>query len=284
MLSALITILIGNVILGSLVKPLLDQLRDTRDELKSITLPITNPLWVSFNPRKLAPGEVQNDWDKARYELNEIYRKYSLAYRPFKKMGLIFLIALVLLANAAIGATSFGLEAKITLGVLTTAAILILSWLISDEVYPSPPQVWNLDYLASHYQNIHPDSFIKLMQIGPLIIRPDGRSHLALSCAIHLSGYKYFVAMTNEDESKVHCISLGSVGKKTKVTHEVRPDFYHWYISLGEVDSNWPAGLELPVNVHLYIFLPVPAGWQNTISTPYFVTHELWLKNPDEKI
>jgi len=86
--------------------------------------------------------------------------------------------------------------------------------------------------------------------------------------------------LTSEDEAQVHFVSLGTISEKTRVTHQVQPNNYRWYVPLGKIDPNWPNGLELPVIVHLYVFMPMPSGWQNTPSWPHFVSHELWIRGP----
>ena len=88
--------------------------------------------------------------------------------------------------------------------------------------------------------------------------------------------------MTNEDESQVYVVSYGRIGGKTKVSYVIDPRFYRWNIPLGDINPKWPNGLNLPVLLHLFVFLPTPVGWSDPFAHPYFATHELWSPFPGD--
>ncbi len=150
--------------------------------------------------------------------------------------------------------------------------------------YPRPDEIWNLDYLVSHFSNFHPEDLIRLLNIGVEKTSWESKPQLCLSCAVHLTGYKFFLVMTNEDESQNYFISYGKVSSKTKVNQVILPEHYRWLIPVGELNPNWPVGLDASVFVHLFIFIPTPIGWTDAGASPYFVSHELWATHPGNRV
>jgi hypothetical protein len=284
MLPAIISILIGNFLIGLIFKPALDHLREIREELLSVVIPLDEIHARSFRLRRPWRAEEFEEADHAaRHKINEIFRTYTLAYGSFKRIGIVFLIALLLLVNFTIFASFPSVflywEAAILCALMTAIILWIARWLAVDA-YPSPEQLWDQDYLVSHFSNIHPESLIRLLNIGVQRGSEEGRSQLSLSCAVHVTGYKFFLLMTNEDESQLYLVSYGKVDAKTKVNYVIHPEFYRWNIPLGDINPQWPNGLNLPVWLHLFVFLPTPVGWSDPYAHPYFVSHELWVTFP----
>jgi len=166
--------------------------------------------------------------------------------------------------------------------VLATAVILGVARILAADAYPSPEQLGNLDYLVSHFSNVHPESLIRLLNIGVQRITSEKGSQLILSCGVHLTGYKFFAVMTNEDQSQHHFIAFGKVGSNTKVDQVILPEYFRWHVEVGDLDPQWPNGLQLPVWVHLFVFIPTPIGWKDIGVSPYFVSHELWAPFPGD--
>jgi len=211
-----------------------------------------------------------------------LQRQTQTAHR-FKRIGIVFLVALLVLVNFTIVTAVlrvFGEWETTVLCVLVTGAILALARWLATDAYPSPGQLLNLDYLVSHFSNIHPESLIRLLNIAVTRAQEENRSQLFLSCAVHLTGYKFFLLMTNEDESEFYIVSYGKIGGRTKVNYVIDPRFYRWNIPLGDINPQWPNGLSLPVSLHLFVFLPTPVGWSDPSAHPYFVSHELWAPFP----
>jgi hypothetical protein len=284
MFSAIVSILIGNFLIGLIFKPALDHLREIREKLLSVVIPLDEAHHRSFRLREPWNAEAFEKADEAsRHEINEILRKYTLAYGSFKRIGIVFLGALLVLVNfttvAAVGHALAGWE-TFALGVLFSGTILVLARWLATDAYPSPGQLLNLDYLVSHFSNIHPESLIRLLNIGATRATEENRSQLFLSCAVHLTGYKFLLLMTNEDESQLSLVSYGTITEKTKVNYVIDPRFYRWNIPLGDINPQWPNGLNLPVSLHLFVFLPTPVGWIDPYANPYFVSHELWTPFP----
>ena len=286
MFSAIVSILIGNFLIGLIFKPALDHLREIREKLLSVVVPLDEVHHRSFRLRRPWNAEEFEKADEAsRHEINEILRKYTLAYRSFKRIGIVFLVALLVLVNFTIVTAVLSALSDwetMVLCVLVTGTILALARWLATDAYPSPGQLLNLDYLVSHFSNIHPESLIRLLNIGVTRRSEENRSQLFLSCAVHLTGYKFFLLMANEDESQFYVVSYGRIGGRTKVNYVIDPRFYRWNIPLGDINPQWPNGLNLPVSLHLFVFLPTPVGWSDSSAHPYFVSHELWAPFPSD--
>jgi hypothetical protein len=284
LLSAIVSVLIGNFLIGLIFKPAVDHLREIREKLLSVVVPLDEVNYRSFRLAKPWNAEEFEKADEAsRHEINEILRKYTLAYHSFKRIGTVFLVALLVLVNfttVTAVLSVLGAWETLFLCVLVTGTILALARWLATDAYPSPGQLLNLDYLVSHFSNIHPESLIRLLNIGVTRGREENRSQLFLSCAVHLTGYKFFLLMTNKDESRIYVVSYGKVDGRTKVNYVIDPRFYRWNIPLGDINPQWPNGLDLPVSLHLFVFLPTPIGWSDSSAHPYFVSHELWAPFP----
>jgi hypothetical protein len=281
LIPAVITVLIGNFLIGLLFKPALDRLTEIRDGLLSIVLP-PDRYTRSFRSQPWNAEKFEEENEAARHAVSEIIRKYSLAYRSFRRIGIVFLIALLALVNLTVSMTTFNVWMKLFLGLLMTGIILGGAKMLAPDAYPSPAHLMNVDYLAQHFQNIQPMFIVRLLDIGAQRAAWEDSSQLVLSCAVPLSEYKFFLAMTNEDKSRLHFIAYGKVGDHTPMNPIILPDYYRWHVPVGELDPKWPAGLDLPVWTHLFVLLPTPAGWRNADSFPYFVSHDLWIPIPGE--
>jgi len=282
-LAAIISILVGNFLVGVLFKPALEHLQKIREELISVVIPIADR---RLGHRGQQPGDaqdIQTRIDSALRSMNEILRKYILDYQSFRRIGILFLAALILLFNFTVCALLIklcGLWITAVACTLVTVATVAIARGIAPDSYPQPQDLSSLDYLCSHYSNFQPETLIRILDIG---IQPpvlENSPQLCLSCAVHLTGYKFFMAMTNEEQSSLYFISYGSVSAKTKATHVIFADYYRWLIQVGTLNPAWPQGLQIPVYAHLFIFIPIPEGWNNANTSPYFMSQELWTPMP----
>lgn len=287
MLTAIISIFIGNFLIGLLFKPALEHLRDVREELCSVRFPTRNPFELvaalGLGDRAREDDQLQREQESARRVLNEIIRKYRLAYTFFRQVGLVFLGAFLVLANVTVWTLRLKCPWSIVCYVGTSVVVILIVLFFAEEAYPSPSELLTLDHFLNHFSNIHPDVLIDLMEIGVQKVKEQGKApYFALSTALHLTGYKVLAALTNQDQSRCFWISLGKVNKGTDVTHVVDPHFYRWYIKLGEINAGWPTGLELPAVLHLFVFMPVPAGWKSAPISPFYVSSDIWVKLGNE--
>lgn len=222
----------------------------------------------------------------ARHEINEILRRYILAYSSFERVGRVVLGVLLVLINSTIFAVGYNWQTRLSYTLVacavSTVVVLYFAKVLAVESYPSPAQLMDLDYLVSHFSNIHPDSLIRLLNIGVHQVLSDGRRQFVLSCGIHLTGYKFFLVMANEDESKHYLVAYGKVSSNTRVEPIILQEHYQWDIPVGNLDPQWPSGLDLPVFLHLLVFVPMPVGWKDYDIFPYSVRHEPWIEHPGE--
>ena len=294
-LAVIISLLIGNVLIGLLFTPAFERLRKIREQLHSVALPQDEVYARSFRSKPWDAQNLHNAEETTRNSINEIFRNYTLAYQSFRKIETLFLLAILALVNFTIFVAALAYWQKVTTlagglalwtvilaHVLATSLILLVARVLATETCPSPERLGNLDYLVSHFSNIHPESLIRLLNICVQKIASEGRSQLALSCGVHLTGYKFFAVISNEDESQQHFIAYGKVSARTKVNLVILPGYYRWNVPVGDLDLQWPQGLDLPVWVHLYVFIPTPVGWKDDRASPYFVSYELWTPHPGD--
>jgi hypothetical protein len=286
MLPAIVSIFIGNFLIGVVFKPAYDRLRSIRERILSVTVPApVNDVFARMLLDEENPPERRRQQLKSAVrELNAILRQYQLEYASFKKIGQVFLVALILLANAAIMPLKLALWSAIAAHLASTALVIGLAIHISSEAYPSPGRLTTLDYLGMHFPNIHPNALIDLLSPGTYIVDEKHQSKLTLAADVHLTGYKFLAAITDSDQSECYYVCLGTVHKKTAVTLVITPVAYNWLVQLGPIDKQRLMALGQDIFVHLIVFLPMPAGWRDEVLRPFVGSHALYERMPDGQI
>jgi hypothetical protein len=87
MLPAIISIFIGNFLIGLLFKPAFERLRTIREELLSVVVASDDVHTRSFRSRPWNAEQLRENNEAAGRAINAILRRYTLAYGPFKQIG-----------------------------------------------------------------------------------------------------------------------------------------------------------------------------------------------------
>jgi hypothetical protein len=274
MLSALISIFFGNFLIGVIFRPALDRLSKIQEEFLSIKIPSRDPLLRLRDPVLGAPQRHEEE-ASARRRFDETFRKYRLAYSPFRRISYVFLLAIILLGIMAVISLHLCLIWSLASCGGVIAILLSLAYFLSYTSYPWPVRLTTIDYLLDSFPNLHPESLIDLMGLRCMWWKEIGQTHLYLITAIPAVGYRYVVLVTDEDQTETFFAVWGSVSERTHINMSLSPETTQYQIMIGELDIARLNALGRPLSIHLYAFIPEPASWTPRAVSPCLVTSEL---------
>ena len=107
MLTAIVGILLGNLLVATLFAPALKELREILVKFDGISLPF-RPL---FALQQIPQADRQKAQDKATLEFNRLFRQYAMSFNAFRKVGLIFLGSIVVPGRSCRVAVVMGVAA-----------------------------------------------------------------------------------------------------------------------------------------------------------------------------
>jgi hypothetical protein len=276
MLTAIISVFIGNFLVGVIFKPSLERLWSIRAELLDLKFPTTGPLREILGKPRIDADELEKVQSNVRRQVNEIFREYRLAFSSFRKVGWIFLFALFLMSLLAIWSAALPLSTFVAACVTLFLILLAATYYISDDSFPSFEKLHSIDHFSNHYLNFYPDTLIDLMELRVIwSAQAAARPALALSSTVQLTGYKFFLAITDFEQTESRLVVLGKITEKTDVLHVIGEDLFSWVAKLTEIDPKEMNGLFGKGNsvwVHLYVFLPMPLGWHSEAMAPYVMS------------
>jgi len=125
MLTAIISVFIGNFLVGVIFKPSLERLWSIRGELLDLKFPTSSPLREILGRPRMDRIELGQRQDDVRRQVNEIFRKYRLAYNSFRKIGWIFLGAVLLMGLLAISSANLPLTLFLLACLSLTLTLLV---------------------------------------------------------------------------------------------------------------------------------------------------------------
>jgi hypothetical protein len=274
MLPALISIFIGNFLVGLIFKPALEKLSKIQEEFISIKIPSRDPLLKLFRPA-VTPEQRREERASARRRFDEIYRKYRLAYQPFRSISYIFLATMIFLGIIAVFNLQLDLIWSTAYCCAVTTIIFSFAYFLSYTSYPWPMRLANLDFLINAFPNLHPDSLIDLMGLRCTWLHEVGQTSLYLATAIPTVGYRYVVLITDEAQTKTFYAVSGSVTEKSPMVMAMSPETTQYQFKIGSLDTAELSALELPLSIHLYAFIPDPVSWIGRPFSPCLVTESL---------
>src|SRR5690349_12965570 len=117
MLTAIVAILLGNLLVGTIFAPALQALREILRKFADITLPYDSP----WQDERIGPDERRSREKEAIGTFNRLFREYSMSFNTFKKVGGVFFTTIFILAFAVIWQVSLSTELRILLSILIPA-------------------------------------------------------------------------------------------------------------------------------------------------------------------
>lgn len=279
MLTAIVSVFVGNFLVGVIFKPSLERLWAIRAELLNLKFPTTGPPREILGKARIDTNKLEEVQDDVRRQVNEIFREYRLAYSSFRKIGWIFLVSVFLMGLLAIWSATLPLCSFVVGCITLFLTLLAATYYISDDTFPSFGKLRSIDHFSNHYLNFYPDTLIDLMELRVIWSQQAGaKPSLAFSSTVQLIGYKFFLAVTDFDQTESRLVVLGKITDETEVFHIIGEDLFSWLARLAEIDPTQMDSLfgnGKSVWVHLYVFLPVPVGWRSEAMSPYVLSTQI---------
>ena len=275
MLTAIVGILLGNLLIATLFAPALRRLRDILDKFASIELPYHNLLGEGLTGEQFRQAEAA-----AGEKFSTLFREYNMSYQAFRKIAAVFVIAIIVLACAVAWQTPLHLAMRFLIMLLSTGTILIVGLFLKTTVAPSPGQLVSIDFLQNNFANLHLESFFNSSRLhvvfGRSLIASDPVMHFALFQKMVFLGYRFLFAVTNRECSRLYFVSYGQLDSSTDFRHYWTPTTKAFEIPLGDFSFSDALRDCNSLCFHLWLFIPTPKGWQKPgHDHPRFLSEEI---------
>ncbi len=112
MLTAIVGILLGNFLIATLFAPSLKRLRDVLDKFAQIQLPFES-IWPLLEEQPGDDATRRRAAEKATSEFNLYFREYCIAFDPFKRLGYVFVGAILVLVCAVVWQSAIALRIRL---------------------------------------------------------------------------------------------------------------------------------------------------------------------------
>lgn len=275
MLTAIVGILLGNLLIATFFAPALARLRDILDKFASIELPHNNPFEEELTAEQRHRAEKI-----AQAEFNKLFREYVISYQVFRKIAIVFVIAIILLACAVVWQTPLDLTLRLLVMGVSVATIVVVGLLLKRAVAPTPGQLVSIDFLQNNFANLHLESLVDCshfhVNFGQGLMTVDPMMHFGFFQKLLFLGYRFFLAITNDDCSRVYFASYGQLDSSSNFRHCWTPAIRAFEIPLGDFSYSDALKETNVLNLHLWLFIPTAEGWlKPKANNPYFLSEEI---------
>lgn len=262
MLTAIVGILLGNLLIANLFAPALQRLREILGRFASIELP-----YESYWPEEdISTLEQRRRMEEtAVNEFNKLFREYEISFKAFKKIGFVFVFAIVLLACAVVWQTPLGRGARVLIMPVSVAVILVVGWFLQRAIAPTAAQLVSIDFLENNFANLHLESFFNCARLhvsfGRGLASRDPVMHFSISQKLMFLGYKFLLLVTDDQCSRIYFVSYGHLGSSSSFRQYWTPEIKAFEVPLGDFSFTDAMRSSNLLHLHLWLFVPTPRGW-----------------------
>ena len=283
MLPAIVGILLGNFLIGTLFAPTLTRLRNIIDKFAGIELPFKSSL-VRLGLAQADDATRRQAEEKAMSEFSLYYREYVIAFAHFKELASVFLGALLVLISVSLWQIGGSVLLRVVVITVCNLALIILGLRVQRIVAPNPAQLVSIDSLANRFANLHQEPLFDTADIhinfGTGLLAKDEQMHFSLVAKAFFLGYRLLFAVTDEDCTKLFFVAYGGVNSKTTVNHVWNPDHSGFFVQLGDFPFMQFVKTKQSLMLHFWLFVPSPKGWATeSPDNPRYVHGEIYTPN-----
>jgi hypothetical protein len=277
MLTAIVGILLGNLLIAILFAPALQRLRDILSKFASIELPHDSS-WP--DERTLNADQRHRLEEKAVDEFNRLFREYEISFKAFQKIGAVFVASIVILACAVVWQLSLTVIARLIVGVTSIAAIVLVGRFLQQAIAPRSSQLVSIDFMQNNFANLHLESFFNCaglhVNFGRGLASHDPVMHFSIFQKLMFLGYKFFLAVTDDTSKKVYFYSYGSLDSSADFRQYWTPEIKAFEVPLGDFSLADALMNTSALRLHLWLFIPTPRGWvKPKVDHPRFISEEV---------
>lgn len=263
MLSVIVGILLGNLLIGVLFAPALQELRKILRGFSTIQLPYVS---VSPGADQMSPQQRYDAEAVATREFNRLFREYTISFAAFKKLGLLFLAAVIVLADTVAWRTPLEIKFRVPLLVSLVGLIVALGFYLQRALTPTPSQLVSIDFLQNNFANLHLSSIFDYSRLRVSLGRKlqDTVAHLSISQGLLFFGYRFLMAVSDERCSRVYFVAYGRLDGRIKYVQIWSPEVQAFSIPLGDFSLSDAIRATQPngeLQLHWWLFIPTPRGW-----------------------
>jgi hypothetical protein len=232
MLTAIVGILLGNLLIATLFAPALRELRGVLGSFEDIQLP--HRAW--FGARQMSAAQRLEAKETAASDFNRLFRKYTMSFNAFRKVGVVFIIAIVILACSVAWQMSLTVETFIIRTLLFVGLIVFAGRFLQMAIAPTPVELISIDFLQNNFANLHLSSLFNCssVHIDPGRELHETVMHFNINQNVMFSGYRFLTAVSNPENSQVYFVAYGQIDRRVNFQQTWTPEIQLFSTPLGD--------------------------------------------------
>lgn len=277
MLTAIVGILLGNLLIANLFAPALQRLRDILSKFAAIELPHES-LW----PDDERPTREQRRRleEKAVDDFNQLFREYEMSFKAFQKIGAVFVASIVVLACAVVWQLPLMATTRLLIAVSSIVGILLVGRFLQQAIAPRSSRLVSIDFMQNNFANLHLESFFNCARLhinfGRGLASHDSVMHFSIFQKLMFLGYKFFLVITDESVKNLYFWSCGYLDSSADFRQYWTPEIKAFEVPLGDFSLGDALLNTNTLRLHLWLFIPTPRGWlKPKADHPRFISEEM---------
>ncbi len=276
MLTAIVGILLGNLLIATLFAPSLQELRGILKGFAAIELPYKSA-WPGA--KQMTAEQRQNAKERAVGDFNRLFREYSMSFNAFKKVGTVFVTAIIILACAVVWPMHVSVRMRLLFMALTVSAIVAIGSFLQRALAPTPSQLVSIDFLQNNFANLHLSSLFDCSGLHIEFGRKDLSDrvmHFSIGQNLMFSGYRFLTVVSNRECSEVYFLAYGQIDAGVTFEHVWTPELQMFSTPLGDFSLSDTMLANPLLRLNSWLFVPTPRGWVRPSSVhPQFLSQEV---------
>lgn len=259
MLTAIVAILLGNLLIGTLFAPALQELRKILTRFSEIQLP-----HESFWPHEqMTPQQIHEARQEAARQFNRLFREFTISFAAFRRLAIVFAGAVLALGAVTVWQMPLSTKVKVFAIVVIVAAVTAIGLYLQRAVAPEPGQLVSIDFLQNNFASLHISSLFDCSDLRVSLGRSlnEPIAHLSLTQDLLFFGYRFLLAVSNERRSRIFFVAYGQLDAGVVFQHMWTPDIQTFVIPLGDFSLSDAMLVDPLLSLHFWLFVPTPKSW-----------------------
>jgi len=262
MLTAIVGILLGNLLIATLFAPALQKLREILSKFADIQLP-HGSAWpgeerMTFKQRHEAEETAARDF-------NLLYREYQMSFNAFKRVGAVFVAAIIILACVVAWQMTSSIRMRLFWTSLFVVAICYAGLFLQRAIAPAPSQLISIDFLQNNFANLHLSSLFDCSDLhinfGRMLGARDPLAHFSIFQKLMFLGYRFLMTISDQECSRLYFVAYGQMDASVNFQQTWTPEIQTFSIPLGDFSLSEAIRNSESLHLNLWLFIPTPKGW-----------------------
>lgn len=262
MLTAVVGVLLGNLLIATLFAPALQKLREILAQFAEIELPYESS-WPGAE--RMTDAQRRRAEQAAARDFNRLFREYTMSFGAFKRVGLVFVAAITVLACVVAWQITASTLMRLALMALFVSVVCSTGLFLQRAIAPTPSQLISIDFLQNNFANLHLSSLFNCSDIhinfGRMLGSRDPLAHFGIFQNLMFLGYRFLMAVSDERCSRVYFVSYGSLNSDITFQHMWTPEIQTFNTPLGDFSLMEAIRVDKVLQLNFWLFIPTPRGW-----------------------